>query len=47
MHYANQQLVYNKSWTLKVAVTTYDILSSSQVPVPLKVLVNFRKNKIG
>ena len=47
MHYANQQLVYNKSWTLKVVVTTCDILSSSQVPMPLKVLVIFRKNKLN
>ena len=45
MHDANQQLVYNKSWTLKVVVTTCDILSLSQVPMPLKVLVNYRKKK--
>ena len=45
MHYANQQLVYNKSWTLKVVVTTCDILSLSQVPLPLKVLVNFHKKQ--
>ena len=46
MHYANQQLVYNKSWTLKVVVTTCDILSLSQGLMPLKVLVNFHKKKI-
>ena len=44
MHYANQRLVYNKSWTLKVVVTTCDILSWSQVPMPLKVLVNYKLN---
>ena len=47
MHDANQQLVYNKSWTLKVVVTTCDIFSLSQVPMLLKVLVNFHKKKIG
>ena len=31
--------------TLKVMVTTCDIPSLSQVPMPLKVLVNFRKKK--
>ena len=33
--------------TLKLVVTTCDILTLSQVPMPLKVLVNFRKKKIG
>ena len=31
--------------TLKVMVTTCDIPSLSQVPMPLKVLVNFCKKK--
>ena len=30
--------------TLKVVVTTRDILSLSQVPMPLKVLVNYKLN---
>ena len=31
--------------TLKVVVTTCDTLSLSQFPMPLKVLVNFRKKE--
>ena len=31
--------------TLKVMVTTCDIPTLSQVPMPLKVLVNFQKKK--
>ena len=32
--------------TLKVVVTKCDILLLSQVPMPLKVFVNFRKTKL-